>query len=128
MTVTFSNSPAFVKGSPAAKASASLRSSVSTIRMPPCPPVPSSLVTAPAQLPPVVNELHRATVDGRYFLTRQLAVGAAYWFDKYNVDDFALGPRDLASPATGTPSLLMFGYSYRPYTANTVSARITYLW
>jgi hypothetical protein len=34
----------------------------------------------------------------------------------------------LAQPATGAPTLMMLGYFYAPYTANTVSARITYLW
>jgi hypothetical protein len=89
---------------------------------------PDTTIATPVPLPPVLNELQRGTVDARYFLTRQLALGMAYWYDKYDVNDFALGPRDLASPATGTPSMLMFGYAYRPYTANTLSARITYLW
>jgi len=32
------------------------------------------------------------------------------------------------SPATGTATLMMLGYFYAPYTANTVMARLTYLW
>jgi len=81
------------------------------------------------QLTPVMNELQRATIDGRYFVTRHLGLGLVYWYDKYRVDDFALGPvASLAQPATATPSLMMLGYFYAPYTANTVMARITYLW
>jgi MtrB/PioB family decaheme-associated outer membrane protein len=89
----------------------------------------NTVIAAPLQLTPVVNENQRATVDGRYFVARHFAVGAVYWFDKYTVDDFALGPvSSLAQPATATPALMMLGYFYRPYTANTVMARVTYLW
>ena len=87
---------------------------------------PNSSLPSVVQLPPVVNELQRGTVDLRYYVTRHLAAGFAYWFDKYSVDDFALGQE------TGTtlaqPSFLTIGYLYRPYTANTVMGRLTYLW
>ena len=90
---------------------------------------PNTVIAAPLQLSPVVNELQRGTIDSRYFLTRRFAVGVVYWFDKYTVDDFALGPvASLAQPATATPSLMMLGYFYRPYTANSVMGRLTYLW
>ncbi|MEO8256478.1 MAG: MtrB/PioB family decaheme-associated outer membrane protein [Acidobacteriota bacterium] len=89
----------------------------------------NTVIATPVQLSPVVNELQRGTIDGLYFITRRLAVGLAYWFDKYKVDDFALGPvESLAQPATATPTLMMLGYFYRPYTANTVTARLTVLW
>jgi len=57
------------------------------------------------------------------------AVGLAYWYDKYRVDDFALSPvASLAQPATATPTLMLLGYFYRPYTANTVVGRVTVFW
>ena len=90
---------------------------------------PNTVIAAPLQLTPVLNELQRGTVDGMYFVTRHLGLGAVYWFDKYRVDDFALSPvSSLAQPATATPALMMLGYFYRPYTANTVMGRISYLW
>ena len=59
----------------------------------------------------------------------RVAVGLVYWFDQYSVDDFALGPvASLAQPATATPTLMLLGYFYRPYTANSVTARFTYMW
>lgn len=89
----------------------------------------NTVIPALLQLTPVVNELQRGTIDGRYFVSRRLAVGLVYWYDKYRVDDFALGPvASLAQPATATPALMMLGYFYRPYTANSVMGRITYLW
>ena len=90
---------------------------------------PNTVLPTPLQLTPVTNMLQRATIDGRYFVTKQFAVGLVYWFDKYEVSDFALSPvASLAQPATGTPTLMMVGYFYAPYTANTVMGRITYLW
>ena len=91
--------------------------------------VPNTVLPTPVPLTPVTNELRRGTIDGRYFLTRRFAVGLLYWFDQYRVDDFALSPvASLAQPATGTPTLMMLGYFYAPYTANTLMARISYLW
>jgi MtrB/PioB family decaheme-associated outer membrane protein len=90
---------------------------------------PNTVIAPLLQLAPVMNELQRATVDCRYFLSRHLAIGAVYWLDKYRVDDFALGPvESLAQPATATPTLMMLGYFYRPYTANSFMGRLTYLW
>jgi MtrB/PioB family decaheme-associated outer membrane protein len=87
---------------------------------------PNSTLAVPVQLPPVVNEFQRGTLDLRYYLTTHLAAGLVYWYDKYRVNDFALGQETLTSIAQ--PSILMLGYLYRPYTANTVSLRFTYLW
>jgi len=90
---------------------------------------PNTTIAAPAQLPAVTNALRRATVDGKYFLTAHFAVGGVYWYDDYQTSDFALGPQPgLALPATASPAIVMIGYQYLPYTANTIAARITYLW
>jgi hypothetical protein len=46
------------------------------------------------------------------------------------VNDFAQEPETLnsiAQPST-SPTFLMFGYTTRPYTANTFVGRLTYLW
>src|SRR5262249_42596920 len=90
----------------------------------------NTVLPAPVQLSPVMNQLQRAAVDTRYFLTKPVAVGGVSWFAKYRVDAFALGPvASLSQPANAaTPTLMMLGYFYRPYTANTVTARLTYLW
>ena len=88
-------------------------------------PANSTLAT-PQQLPEVLNELHRATVDVKYFFARHLAAGVVYWFDKYTVDDFALGPQTISR--VDMPSTLLLGYVWRPYTASTVWARLSYFW
>ena len=88
----------------------------------------NTVIAAPAELPAVLNTLQRGTLEARYFVTRRLAVGGAYWYDNYTVNDFALGPLGLALPTTGTATFMQLGNYYRPYTANTLSARLTYLW
>lgn len=48
------------------------------------------------------------------------------WYETYHVDDFAFSPVTLNTIAQ--PSFLTLGYLYRPYTALTFQARLTYLW
>jgi hypothetical protein len=86
----------------------------------------NSSLTPVTQLPAVVNELQRGTLDFRYYLTAHLAAGGVYWYDTYRVDDFALGQETLTSLAQ--PSFLMMGYLFRPYTANTIMGRLSFLW
>lgn len=81
---------------------------------------------ADRQLPPVVNELRTGTVDVRYFLTPRVALGFFYWYDRYRVEDFALGPQTL--DRIDLPGSLLLGYLYRPYTAHSAWIRLTYLW
>jgi len=99
--------------------------------------VTGSPLAAPEQLPPVKNELLRAEADVTYELTRNLRFGVSYWFDDYNVQDFALGPTTLSGialpviqegqPVVATTALLL-GYLYRPYTAHAGFVKLTYLW
>jgi MtrB/PioB family decaheme-associated outer membrane protein len=87
---------------------------------------PNTTLAPVQQLPAVVNELQRATVDVRYHFTKHVGAGLVYWFDKYAVNDFASGAETLTTIAQ--PSFLMIGYLTRPYTANTFSGRFTYYW
>lgn len=99
--------------------------------------VTGSPLAAPEQLPPVKNELLRNAVDVTYEISRNLRAGVAYWYDDYNVQDFALGPTTLTGialptvqegqPVVATNALLL-GYLYRPYTAHAGFIRLTYLW
>ena len=79
-----------------------------------------------APLPAVTNAWQRGTIDGRYFITAAMGVGAGYWYDKYDVTDFQT--LDLASgaPRTDAVGTLMLGYGYRPFRANTGFVRIFY--
>ena len=87
---------------------------------------PNTTLAPVVQLPAVVNELQRGTVDVRYHFTSHFGAGLVYWYDKYSVNDFALGTQTLTSITQ--PSFLMIGYLDRPYTASTFSGQFTYYW
>jgi hypothetical protein len=88
------------------------------------PPVPS--LAPPTQLPPVRNQWQRATADARYYFTERMAVGLSYWFDDYEVEDFALANPRIA--VNDLPGALLLGYRYRPYTAHTGWIRLIVNW
>lgn len=94
-----------------------------------------------SQLPELTAREHRATVDLRYFIRSDVAIGVAYWYDNYQVEDFALGPpgeafvQGIARPpifedqAPDSPlNGIVLNYVYRPYTSHTAWVRLTYLW
>jgi MtrB/PioB family decaheme-associated outer membrane protein len=87
---------------------------------------PGSTIPPVVQLPAVMNGFQRATLDLRYHLTRHVSVGGSYWYDHYSVNDFAQDAQTLTTLAE--PSLLLLGNLSRPYTANTVMGRLTYIW
>ena len=97
--------------------------------------VTGSPLATPEQLPPVKNELFRGEIDLTYELSRNLLGGVSYWFEDYQVEDFALGPTTLTGialppvqegqPVVATNALLL-GYLYRPYTAHVGFVRLTY--
>jgi hypothetical protein len=58
---------------------------------------PDTTLPSVVQLPSVRNRLQTATVDACYYLTCRTAVGVVYWFDKYEVRDFATEPETLTA-------------------------------
>lgn len=88
---------------------------------------PNSTLTPPEQLPPVTHTLHRTQAGVTYDLTRQIAVGLSYWFDRFDVDDFAREPsvlEPLGIPGSG----LYLGYMLTPSTLHTAWLRLIYRW
>jgi MtrB/PioB family decaheme-associated outer membrane protein len=83
-------------------------------------PAPVQYTTQPR------NRIAIAKVDGQYFIRPNVALGAAYWFEQYKVQDFAFDPTLLAPQAL--PFALYSGYAYQPYRAHTGFIRMTYLW
>jgi MtrB/PioB family decaheme-associated outer membrane protein len=85
------------------------------------------------QLQPLKNKLQGAQADVRYYIRSNVALGVAYHYEDYQVDDFALGPErvdrmDVRNASGGFASTLYTGYLFRPYTAHTAWMRVTYLW
>lgn len=81
----------------------------------------------PDQLPPTLGELHRATTDVVYSVNQRISVGLSYWFERYRVEDFTLDEAANRELVRGD-NVLLLGYLYRPYTANTVWGRLIYSW
>jgi putative beta-barrel porin MtrB/PioB len=86
----------------------------------------------PVALPAVTNEMTRGYADVLYHVSTHLGAGLTYMFNKYSVSDFALGGQANglvpSSPTAATPSIMMLGYYWMPYTANTFAGRLTYYW
>jgi MtrB/PioB family decaheme-associated outer membrane protein len=87
---------------------------------------PSLTVPPDAQLPTTLSELHRGTADVRYALTDRVGIGVSWWHERYRVNDFTLDAE--STPNLARSSALLMGYLYRPYTANTIWARLFYRW
>jgi MtrB/PioB family decaheme-associated outer membrane protein len=85
-------------------------------------------------LVPVTNTLTDFKADVQYFVRPNVALGLGYWYEEYEVKDFALGPETLNAynPVNGTTgvfaSTIYSGYLYRPYKGNNFWVRMTYLW
>ena len=85
-------------------------------------------------LPSVTNSWNRFTLDLQHYFRPKIGVAFGYWFEKLTIEDFSVidtdGPVGFA-PATGDPRIdwlgvLLTGYGPRPYTGNTVFARLLY--
>jgi hypothetical protein len=87
--------------------------------------VPKSTLVTPTPLPAVNNAWQSGTIDVRYALRRQIALGMGYRYDRFTLDNYALNPSTIDRLVFGTT--LLMGIMDRPYTANTVFARV-YLW
>ncbi len=99
--------------------------------------------TAPAgafvAFPNVTNKWHSAVVDVRYTVSKKVGLGLAYWFEKFEVEDFATintaGPQTLPRAELGAQTEdarydwlggLATGYGNRPYKGQTVLVRMFY--
>ena len=80
----------------------------------------------PTALPLVRSDLQRATTDVIYALTPRVGVGLSYWHERYRVSDFTLDAE--ATPNLARGQSLLMGYLYKPYTANTIWARMVVRW
>jgi len=86
------------------------------------------------QVTPLKNNLTNGRADIQYFVRPNIAIGATYLYERYIVDDFALGAQTLNSlaPANASngafASAIYSGYLYQDYRANTGWFRVTFLW
>ncbi len=86
-----------------------------------------STLPAVSQLRPVFNDWTQVRFTSSYWLKRNLSLGLVYLYDRFDVNDWALGTQALDRLAQSNTFLLM-GYGWERYTANTVWLKATYLW
>jgi MtrB/PioB family decaheme-associated outer membrane protein len=88
--------------------------------------VPGGPLPPPSQLPNVYNRLQQLHVDVRHRLSNRLVLALSYLFEPFQVYDFAFDQSVVNSIVQ--PSSLVLGYVYRPYTANSGTISLRYLW
>jgi hypothetical protein len=89
--------------------------------------------------PNVTDKWQRATIDVTFSVSKSLGLGASYWYEKFDVADFATintaGPQTLPRSGLGaqtdTPRFdwlgsLNTGYAVRPYKGQTLFLRLFY--
>jgi hypothetical protein len=89
--------------------------------------------------PNVTDKWQRATIDLSYSVSKNLGLGVSYWYEKFDVEDFATintaGPQTLPRPELGaqteTPRFdwlgsINTGYAARPYKGQTFFVRMFY--
>ena len=80
------------------------------------------------QLPNVTNRWQRATVDVQYFFSRSLGIAAGYWWEEFDVSDYAAIdlPGQPGVPRIDYLGEIYTGYGNRPYDGNTAFVRMLY--
>lgn len=87
--------------------------------------VPGGPLAPPSQLPKVYNKLQQLHIEVRHRLTPKMALDFSYLYEPFRVYDFAFDPSVINGIAQ--PSSLVLGYVYRPYTANSGTISLRYL-
>ncbi len=80
-------------------------------------------------LPAVTNQWQRATVDLKHMFTAKTGIALAYWYEKFDVVDFATIdlPGEPGVPRIDYLGEINTGYGNRPYKGNTGFIRLLYL-
>jgi len=79
-------------------------------------------------LPNVTNKWQRVALDVQYYFAKNVGVAAGYWFEKFDVNDFATVdlPGQPGVPRIDYLGSLYTGYGNRGYEGNTMFLRMLY--
>lgn len=86
----------------------------------------NTTIAALLPLPVVHNAVETATSDVRFYLTKRVAIGGSYWYDRYTIDDFAV--KDTLLDDLALPGALYMGSLFRPGVARTGAVRLILIW
>lgn len=92
-------------------------------------PCAAGLTSCFQPLPNVTNTWHRLAADLKYYFTPKVGVGLGYWYEKFNVTDFATIdlPGQPGLPRIDYLGEVNTGYGSRPYTGSNVLVRLLYV-
>ena len=79
-------------------------------------------------LPNVTNKWQRFAVDLKFYFTKKVGFGLGYWYEKFDVSDFATMdlPGQPGVPRIDNLGEISTGYGNRPYTGSTGFIRLLY--
>lgn len=89
-------------------------------------PCTAPLTSCFEPLAPVTNKWQRFMVDVRYLLAGNVGLGFGYWYEKFDVSDYATIDLQPGTPRIDYLGVINTGYGNRPYKANTGFLRIFY--
>ena len=77
-------------------------------------------------LPNVTNQWTQIRVDVKHMFTSKLGIGLGYWYENFEVTDFATTNLSDGSPRMDPLGAITTGYGNRPYEASTGMFRVIY--
>jgi hypothetical protein len=90
-------------------------------------PCAAPLTSCFEMLPPITNKWQRFMVDVKYMFTTHAGLDLCYWYEKFDLSDYATVDLQPGSPRIDYLGEISTGYGNRPYKANTGFLRIMYL-
>lgn len=89
-------------------------------------PCATGLTSCFEQLPNVTNTWQALKADIRYMFTTKVGVGFGFWYEKFEIADFATLNNADGSPKIDPLGAIQTGYGNRPYKASTGLARLIF--
>lgn len=77
-------------------------------------------------LPNVTNTWRKASADVQYHVSKKIGLALAYWYEKFDVNDYATINLASGQPRIDYLGSLSTGYGNRPYKGSTAFARVLY--
>ncbi|MFN7981914.1 MAG: MtrB/PioB family outer membrane beta-barrel protein [Vicinamibacterales bacterium] len=77
-------------------------------------------------LPNVTNKWRKASADLQYHLSKKIGLALAYWYEKFDVTDYATINLASGQPRIDYLGSISTGYGNRPYKGSTAFARVLY--
>jgi hypothetical protein len=90
-------------------------------------PCATGLTSCFELLPNVTNTWHQLKVDMKHMFQPKLGVGVGYWYEKFDVVDFATRNLSDGTPRIDPLGAINTGYGNRPYKSQTGMARLIFM-